>query len=346
MSKKKAGSIWLMLIIALLLGGATFYLTQNYLKDKEAEIASAYKPASKAATKTVVVAVANINKGDILKGGMVAPVEYPPEYVDNGAVVPANVSQFIGQIMNVPMKRGQIVYQSYLGGGVVDRFSELLKDGETAVTLEVDAKKSNSHMLIPGDFVDILVLADRAKIEPIALKSTGAKNKNKLVPLLSKIKVLSVDRNPLVSEKEEYRIPVDSQGQIPTYSYITVGVPINDATKLALAQDLGNIVFFLRNAKDHVRIKVKSLDSLFSAEKKEIKLPEGTFEFYSGGSRGLSAPISKKLGKDSNLSIPVITSPALTFDSDSPREEDEKPHINDSKKTTVSSVTKEATNNE
>ena len=320
---KKSGSIWIMLIVALVLGGATFYLTQTYLKNKEAEIASAYKPVNKE-TKTVVVAVTNVNKGDVLKGAMIAPVEYPPEYVTSGAVVPANVGQFVGQIINVPLKRGQILYQSYLGGGVVDRFSELLKEGETAVTLEVDAKKSNSHMLIPGDFVDILLLADKAKVEPVSTKGTVSKNKKLLVPLLSIVKVLSVDRNPLVSEKEEYRVPVDSQGQIPTYSYITVGVPINDATKLALAQDLGDVVFFLRNPEDEKHLSVKSLDSLFKEKKVKQKLPEGTYEYYSGGNRALNAPLSKKQldEKLNDFNKSSSGSPALTFDNTYPKIEE------------------------
>ena len=162
---KKKTNIWLMLVIALILGTATFFLTQTYLKNKEKEIQGAYKP-NVAKTIKVIVAVGPIRKGDILKASMVAPVEYPAEFVVKGAISPENASGYFGQVSHVPMKRGQIVYSSYLGGSAVDRFSDLLKDGGTAVTLEVDAKKSNSHMLVPGDFVDILVLTEKSKVEP------------------------------------------------------------------------------------------------------------------------------------------------------------------------------------
>jgi len=309
-----------MLVIALVLGGATFFLTQTYLKNKEKEIQGAYKPDVANTTK-VVVAVGNINKGDVLKASMVAPVEYPAEFVAKGAISPANASRYFGQISNVPLKRGQIVYSSYLGGSAVDRFSDLLKDGGTAVTLEVDAKKSNSHMLVPGDFVDILVLTEKSKVEPASLLDvTKAKQQadNKiLVPLLSKIKVLSVDRNPLVAKDEEYRIPIDQSGQIPTYSYITVGVPINDATKLALAQDLGSIIFFLRNSKDLMRVQVKTLDGLFATY--EDKDGISTYEYYSPSARAKLSFVSDKnkgngVKKRSDI---VINSPALTFDKNS-----------------------------
>lgn len=305
-----------MLIVALILGGATFFLTQTYLENKEKEIQGAYAP-DVAKTTQVLVAIGNINKGDILKGPMVAPVEYPSEFVSDGAITPATAARYFGQVSNIPMKRGQVIYSSNLGGDAVDRFSDLLKDGGTAVTLEVDAKKSNSHMLIPGDFVDILVLAEKSKITPLSFEDI-AKGKNQgkskmLVPLLAKIKVLSVDRNPLVAEDEEYRIPVDKEGKIPTYSYVTVGVPINDATKLALAQDLGDIVFFLRNSKDRRQVKVRTLDGLFAVYNK-AKKPKDSYEYYSPSSRTLLTPVTKK--QKENTGNKIIQSPALTFDKD------------------------------
>jgi len=313
---RKKSNIWLMLVVALILGGATFFLTQTYLEDKTKEIQGAYKPNA-AKTTNVIVAVGDINKGDVLKGSMVAPVEYPLEFVSDGAITPATAAGYFGQVSNVPMKRGQIIYSSNLGGEAVDRFSDLLKDGGTAVTLEVDAKKSNSHMLIPGDFVDILVLAEKSKITPLSFEDI-AKGKNQgkskmLVPLLAKIKVLSVDRNPLVAVEEEYRIPVDKAGNIPTYSYVTVGVPINDATKLALAQDLGDIVFFLRNSKDRRQVKVRTLDGLFAVYNKTEKSKD-SYEYYSPGSRLLLTPVTKQQKKNGGNG--AIQSPSLTFDKD------------------------------
>lgn len=313
---RKNSNLWLMLVVALVLGGTTFFLTQTYLENKEKEIQDAYTPDVAKTTK-VLVAIGNINKGDVLKGAMVAPVEYPSEYVSDGAITPETAASYFGQVSNIPMKRGQIIYSSNLGGNAVDRFSDLLKDGGTAVTLEVDAKKSNSHMLIPGDYVDILVLAEKSKITPLSLgdiaKGKSQGKSKMLVPLLAKIKVLSVDRNPLVAEEEEYRIPVDKEGKIPTYSYVTVGVPINDATKLALAQDLGEIVFFLRNSKDKRRVKVKTLDGLFAVYNKTDK-PKYTYEYYSPSARLLLTPVTKKQGVNKNNG--VIQSPALSFDND------------------------------
>ncbi len=327
---RKKSNLWLMLLIAIVLGGATFFLTQTYLDKKEKEMQGAFKPDVANTTK-VIVAVGNINKGDVLQGSMVAPVEYPSEFVSEGAINPSNASSYFGQVINIPMKRGQVVYRSTLGGVAVDRFSDLLKDGGTAVTLEVDAKKSNSHMLIPGDFVDILVLAEKSKMEAPNLldivKNKKSTTSKMLVPLLTKVKVLSVDRNPLVAEEEEFRIPVDRDGQIPTYSYVTVGVPLNEATKLALAQDIGEIVFFLRNAQDKALVNVKTLDSLF-ADYDQTKKPKDTYEYYSSSSRMVLTTMNDK-GNDkkvsnSNLSPKIITSPALTFEKKYPLIEEER----------------------
>ena len=319
---KKKSNLWIMLIVALVLGVATFYLTQTYLENKEKEIQSAYKP-NVANTKKVIVAIGKINKGDVLKGPMVAPVEYPAEFVSEGAITPSNATSYFGQVMQVPLARGQIVYRSNLGGNAVDRFSDLLKEGGTAVTLEVDAKKSNSHMLIPGDYVDILVLAQKSKIEPASLldikQGKIQANTKMLVPLLTKIKVLSVDRNPLVAEEEEYRIPRDKQGGIITYSYVTVGVPLNDATKLALAQDLGEIVFFLRNAKDKMRVKVRTLDGLFAIYDENEK-PKRTYEYYSARTRSV-VPIDNEGDVSTDLAK-IISSPGLIFNKQYPVIED------------------------
>jgi pilus assembly protein CpaB len=258
---------------------------------------------------------------------MVAPVEYPAEFVAEGAISPSEAAGYFGQVLNTPMKRGQIVYRSNLGGTAVDRFSDLLDDGDTAVTLEVDAKKSNSHMLIPGDFVDILVLAKKAKVEPVTLLDlTKAKELNDhkmLVPLLSKVKILSVDRNPLVAKEEEYRIPIDSDGRIPTYSFVTVGVQINDATKLALAQDLGDLVFFLRNSQDPMRVKVRTLDGLFATYESDENNSKNTYEYYSPTKKAKLSFVAKKepqVKKEIKLN-----SPALTLDREYPRIESSKP---------------------
>ena len=313
-----------MLVITLALGAGTFFLTQNYLEDKAKEIESAFQPEVSSTTE-VIVAIGNINKGDILKPPMVAPVSYPSEYVSEGALTPENIQSYFGKVSNIPLKRAQILYKSNLGGEAVDRFSDLLQDGGTAVTLEVDAKKSNSHMLIPGDFVDILVLADKSKVIPPTLldlaEGTDPAKKTMLVPLLSKIKVLSVDRNPLVSADEEYRIPIDKEGKIPTYSYVTVGVPINDATKLALAQDLGDIVFFLRNASDDKKVTVRTLESLFSSTSKKIK---GSYEYYSSSARKLITPVVKKPSTKDLKNGFDFTSPGLTFDSNTPVDRNKK----------------------
>lgn len=318
-----------MLVLALLLGGATFFLTQTYLKDREAEILNANRPVAENTVK-VIVAVGNINKGDVLQGSMVAPVEYPAEFVSEGAISPNVAANYFGQVSNVPIKRGQILYSSNLGGRVVDRFSDLLKDGGTAVTLEVDDKKSNSHMLIPGDYVDILVLADKSKVEPttlVDLAKRKSQGKSKmLVPLLAKIKVLSVDRNPLLAKDEEFRVPRNAQGEVKSYSNVTVGVPINDATKLALAQDLGEIVFFLRNSGDERKVKVRTLDGLFGTFDSEGRL-RSRYEYYSSTARQLLTPVSKKIEKkhkefgedkgvdeNSNKSLVSRKSPAIIFE--------------------------------
>lgn len=320
---KRKSNFILILIVALALGGATFYLTRAYLKNKEKEIQQAYKPDVAKTTK-VIVAVGSISKGDVLKGPMVAPVEYPAEFVSDGAIPPSAASGYFGQVVNIPLKRGQILYSSYLGGNAVDRFSDLLKNGNTAVTLEVDAKKSNSHMLIPGDFVDILVLAEKSKVEPATLldlsKTKVQKDNKMLVPLLTRIKVLSVDRNPLVAKEEEFRIPIDQNGQIPTYSNITVGVPINDATKLALAQDLGDIVFFMRNSKDPMRVKVKTLDGLFATYKSAAAgdKSKNIYEYYSPNVKAKVAIVNSTQEDNSHTKGVILNSPALSFDGDYP----------------------------
>ena len=119
-------------------------------------------------------------------------------------------------------------------------------------------------------------------------------------------------------------------------------MPINDATKLALAQDLGEIVFFLRNSQDRMRVKVKTLDGLFATYEDKTA---NTYEYYSSHARKKLSFVSGKNDDIKTHANVVVNSPALTFDKNSSPPQIETGQEIDKKADKIEQVIKENTPN-
>ncbi|WMS87249.1 Flp pilus assembly protein CpaB [Pleionea litopenaei] len=234
---------WGILAFAIAIAAVAFWLTTTYLSQKESNLRNQIEN-EQGEMVPVVVASTDVKPGDVLSGQNMAVAEVPAEFVSGSAVSPQDFGLFEGQVVRHYMTPGEPLLNHYVAGLGIERFSDLLDSGERAVTLEIDNLNSVAGMILPGDFVDIMLVADDESnsLDPNAMVRN-------LKPLLQKVRILAVDALSLVSKEQDF-VTFNNGADSLSYSSVTVGVSFDDAAKLILARDVGDIVFMLRNKED------------------------------------------------------------------------------------------------
>ena len=124
-----------------------------------------------------------------------------------------------------PLKRGEAVLRSKITGpGQRASLASLLDEGKRAVTVSVDDVRGVAGFVLPGDFVDIVIIADEG----------SPKRQSYSDILLEHVKVLAIDQ--VASEGEEK----------PTVAKaVTVEVSKEQAQKILLATNIGKLSLIL-----------------------------------------------------------------------------------------------------
>jgi pilus assembly protein CpaB len=125
---------------------------------------------------------------------------------------------------NEPVLRSKIT-----GPGQRASLSSLLPEGKRAVTVRVDDVRGVAGFILPGDFVDVVLIAEDA----------AARRENYSEILLQNLKVLAVDQ--LASERQE-------QPVVP--KAVTLEVTPEQAQKILLATNIGRLSLTLRRTTD------------------------------------------------------------------------------------------------
>lgn len=242
---KKTRMSWGVLLAALLMGGAAFWLSSHYLGQQEAALRQNVL-GGLGDSRQVVVAARHLEPGDVAGPDTMALARVPAGNLSAAAVTPEMFGDFAGRVLKQFMSPGEPLLAHFVSGDVISRFSDLLGLDERAVTLQVDELNSNARMLTSGDYVDIYLLLE----PPQEAKSGVAADRGKmLLPLRERVRILSVGRMPLLSLEQDFVVAADGhEGE--HYATVTVGVPREDAARLTLANDLGELVFMLRNTAD------------------------------------------------------------------------------------------------
>ncbi len=256
-TKKLSGS-WVVLLVSLVVGGIAFFFANMYLTNKEASLRDQIF-GEQGAKAQVVVATTDLAPGDVIGPEIMAVAELPAEHVSKYSITPEYFDAVQGHVLDEYMSKGEPLLSHFISDLAIDRFSDLLSEGERAITLEVDEIISNSHMAVAGDYVDIYLLLSVDASGPSGDETTS--DKKTLLPLLSRVKIIAVDNNSLMTRNQAYSMPVSQEEA--GYSNITIGVKAKDAAKLALAKESGLLYIFLRNAEDQKANSVDGIDTEF-----------------------------------------------------------------------------------
>ena len=269
---------WIVLAVALTLGGLAAYAASNYLAERMAEIDAR---ATDMDMVQVVVAKTSLPAGTSITPHTVAVREIPRPWAHSGAITPDQFSRAESLVLAYPAAVGEAVLWAQLEGRRAPTFSARLQSGQRAVTVPVDEISSLSGMVEPGDRIDIVV-------------SARNETRNFTFTLLQSIPVLATGSRVDADTR-------DAQGQPLSYTTITLDTSPEDAKRIIAAREIGRVTALLRAPGDITPVSTAITDG-----RKLLGLPDGDGKgissvpvIYGGG------PITSGLKMSSHVETPL-----------------------------------------
>jgi pilus assembly protein CpaB len=237
---------WVLLIIAIALGGISAWATKNYFITKEEQIRAELSKDNIVMTD-VVVATQELRKGDIISEQNMSVRRIKADILPLDAIHPSQFDEVVGQMLLAPLSPGRPLIGAYLPGMRAKQFSDLLKDGQRAVTINIDEINSTAGMLVPSDHIDLmLAFNDQSSDESL----------QKLQLLLEDVTVLATGRRSIEVNPELVDTLYDNPN---AYSTVTLALSVEDAARVSLARDKGKFITFLRHQKESESLTFVSL---------------------------------------------------------------------------------------
>lgn len=208
---------------------------------------------------SAVVAAQDIVEGDEITAEMVE-VRQIPETAAAGTVF-TSLSDVVGKRARFGIATGeQVTPPRLIETQPVRALSFQLPKGTRGFSIPVDTDTSPSAVLVPGDFVDVLITVDSQLVptevqvvDPVTLLPTGetaveaiAEGDRVVGTLFQNLQVVSVGET-FVDTGDEYK--PDTRGAAPEEGgtgFVVVAVTPEQAQVLTLAQELGTLSFTLR----------------------------------------------------------------------------------------------------
>ncbi|MCG9754781.1 Flp pilus assembly protein CpaB [Shewanella insulae] len=260
---------WVLLVIALILGGVSAWATKNYFIAKEQELRDELTKDN-IEMADVIVATQPLQKGDIISQANMSVRQIRADTLPLDAIHPSRFGEIAGQMLLQPMAPGRPLIETYLPGMRVAQFSDILKEGQRAVTIDIDEINSSAGMLVPSDHIDLL----------LAFKEEGRGDQRKrLQLLLEDVTVLATGRRSIDVNPELVDTLYDNPN---AYNTVTLALSVNDAARVSLAKEKGDFVTLLRNQKESSALEFISMHEgqLFNHEEENHEL---AVEVITGG---------------------------------------------------------------
>jgi pilus assembly protein CpaB len=187
------------LILALILAVGVAFITRIFLTKEQKTVQHVVKPAPQDITK-VLVAGRSLSPGDTIKIGDLVWRDWP-----RSAITPvdltegkAKIEEFTGSVVRFPIHKGNpIVREELVRRGEKGILAAVISPGKRAISIDVTASASDSGLIFPGDYVDVIL----SKIV-----STDNVQAGKSQTILKNIKVLAFDTT-LGAPAENPKVP-------------------------------------------------------------------------------------------------------------------------------------------
>ncbi|MEH6460753.1 Flp pilus assembly protein CpaB [Chitinimonas sp. JJ19] len=243
----KVNRTWVMLVAAILLGLLAMFLTVQYLRLQERTLQSEIeaKVRGKGPTVAVVVPTSDLPAGSPIDLSVVASREIAGDLVYDDTVTVEQFENYKGLALIRPVKQGRPLLRADLREIYAD-FAGSLKTGTRAMTIETDELNSISHMVQPGNLIDLMLIMEQSA-NAAPNNPSGGKSSSMVVPFMLSVKVLATGQKVVRDD------PANGQERRSTYGTYTLEVNPSQAMSLVMAQEMGKLRAVLRNEKDAIK---------------------------------------------------------------------------------------------
>lgn len=267
------------LMLALLLGLATSYVSWRYVQDSA-------ETASPVSLVPVLVAVQPIPQRTIITPQMVQVKQLPADARAPSAY--AEASQVVGRVSRTELAPGEhlLPHQFFLQREK-SGLAFMIPESRRAIAVAVSELIGSGGMIVPGDRVDVYALFDYKNAQDANASAAGSPasgrpgegerlpEKNTVIALvLQHVEVLAVAQNvegedtrgtseqlaQRVEGKPSNSVPQAKASVQPQARTVTLAVTPLEAEKLILAEERGKIRLALRPASEQGRIDIPPLE--------------------------------------------------------------------------------------
>ena len=183
---------------------------------------------------TIVVAAADVPRGDSITAEMVVARPYPKDLLPAGVLT--RVEDAVGRAASSPMVKDEPVLERKLAPKGSGRgLAALIRPGMRAITVQTpNVATGVAGFIVPGNKVDVLMT-----MQDVA---GGEKPMGGTITLLEDVEILAVD--------QKVDAPAENRVDAAQMRSVTLLVTPEDAAKLTLGQDKGTLHLSLRNMTD------------------------------------------------------------------------------------------------
>ena len=223
---------------AIIFGVFAALLSMWYLKVREDDLRARLE-AKKEELVAVVVATNNLPKGSQISSQNMAVRNIPRQFVYEGSVKPGEFPSYEGLYLAEALTKGTPLLKTLVKREVASDFSDTIKEGRRAITIQVDEIKTISGFIRPGNHIDIFAKISGEKSDT---------DNGLIMPVLQDVVVLATGKSAAGDFAEKY---IYGGNQNPfSYTTLTLDVSPKQGALLSMGEDLGELVAMLRNRKD------------------------------------------------------------------------------------------------
>lgn len=216
----------IILFAAIALGGIAAFLIRNFLESHSGSSVSTNP------TAMIVVASKPLAFGTPVTAENVTEIPWSAKALPEGAFRTKAEILADGRrvVLSALESNEPILHSKVTGPGQRASLSLLVSEGKRAVTVRVDDVRGVAGFILPGDFVDVVLIEAEVGI---------VKRESYSEILLQHVRVLAIDQ--LASERQEH----------PTVAKaVTLEVTQDQAQKILLASNIGKLSLILRQPEE------------------------------------------------------------------------------------------------
>lgn len=221
------GTAFFLLVVAVIAGLIASAAVNNYISQYQ-KVAQADPVDNRV---NVIVAQYRIPAGTAIKADHLTVSRFPAEIAPERSF--RDMDSVLGRVVRTTIFPGEIIVENRLEPpGAAAGLSALIPEGQRAITLKVNDTSAVAGFINPGNYVDVVTTIRGAADDEGTISKV----------ILQNVKVIATGQE--IERDEENKAKI-----VPT---VTVLATLEQAERLSLASDLGDIRLVLRNQTDKV----------------------------------------------------------------------------------------------